>query len=131
MRYLVDTDWLIDAVSGIPAAIATLDQLKDDGLATSIISVGEVYEGAYGTDNPAERLAVYRSFLDPFPVLPLTDRIMERFAKERSTLRTQGNIIPDLDLLIAATTLEHRLILLSPNSRHFDRIPDLTLYQRN
>jgi tRNA(fMet)-specific endonuclease VapC len=131
MRYLIDTDWLIDALSGISSAVRTLDQLKADGLAVSIISVGEVYEGAYDAANPAERLAVYRSFLAPFPVLPLSDRIMERFAQERSVLRKQGNIIPDLDLLIAATALEHNLTLLSRNIQHFDRITDLTLYQQN
>ncbi len=36
-----------------------------------------------------------------------------------------GNLIPDLDLLIAATAFEHRLVLLTRNRRHFERTPDL------
>ena len=51
MRYLVDTDWLIDALVGIPEAVATLEDLTPDGLGMSIVSVGEIYEGAYrGSD---------------------------------------------------------------------------------
>jgi predicted nucleic acid-binding protein len=34
-----------------------------------------------------------------------------------------------MDLLIAATALDHDLTLVTRNRRHFERIPDLTLYQ--
>jgi hypothetical protein len=43
VRYLVDADWLIDAASGNPLAVRTLDRLSVDGLAVSIIAVAEVY----------------------------------------------------------------------------------------
>lgn len=55
---------------------------------------------------------------------------MERFAGIRGDLRRRGQLIPDLDLLIAATALHHDLTLLTRNVRHFDRIPELRLYQR-
>lgn len=70
-----------------------------------------------------------RRYLSQFEELTLTDPIMERFARLRSNLRSQGQLIPDLDLLIAATTLDHGLILMTGNVRHFQRIPGLTLYQ--
>jgi predicted nucleic acid-binding protein len=38
-------------------------------------------------------------------------------------------LIPDVDLLIAATALEEDLTLVTRNTRHFERIPDLKLYQ--
>jgi tRNA(fMet)-specific endonuclease VapC len=129
MRYLVDTDWLIDALVGIPEAVATLEQLTPDGLGISIVSVGEIYEGAYGSSDPEAKLARYRAFLAPFPVLSPTDPIMERFARMRAALRRQGELIPDLDLLIAATAMEHDLTLLTRNCRHFERVPGLKLYQ--
>jgi predicted nucleic acid-binding protein len=131
MRYLVDTDWLIDALVGIPEAVATLEDLTPDGLGISIISVGEVYEGAHRGSDPEVRLARYRMFLAPFPVLSLTDPIMERFARTRAALRRQGELIPDLDLLIAATVLDHDLTLLTRNRRHFLRIPGLMLYENS
>ncbi len=54
---------------------------------------------------------------------------MERFAQNRYLLQRQGNVIPDLDLLVAATALHHGLTLLTRNLRHFSRVPGLRLYQ--
>ena len=56
------------------------------------------------------------------------EAVMLRFARMRSELRRQGNLIPDFDLLIAATALEHDLILMTRNTRHFARIAGLRLY---
>lgn len=42
-------------------------------------------------------------------------------------LRKNRVLIPDFDILIAATALEHTLTLLSNNHKHFARIPGLRL----
>ncbi len=54
---------------------------------------------------------------------------MERFAELRAYLRRRGQLIPDFDLLIGATALQHNLTLLTFNRRDFERIPHLALYQ--
>ncbi|MBA3450612.1 MAG: hypothetical protein H0T18_05305 [Chloroflexia bacterium] len=51
MTHLVDSDWLIDAIGGVPSAVRMLDRLSPRGLAVSIIAVGEIYEGAFGLPN--------------------------------------------------------------------------------
>lgn len=65
----------------------------------------------------------------PYRHLGLSDPIMERFAETRATLRRRGQIIPDFDILIAATALHHDLTMLTFNLRHFERVPDLRIYQ--
>jgi len=129
MTYLLDTDWLIDALIGIPAAVAAIDRLSDQGLAVSIVSYGELFDGALGAADPQARIAAYRAYLNRFTTLPLSDPIMERFARIRKYLRDTGNIIPDLDLLIGATAVHHDLTVLTRNRRHFGRIPSLELFQ--
>ncbi len=129
MRYLVDADWLIDALIGRPAAVRTLDRLSSDSLAVSIIAVAEIYEGAFGAPDPKATLAAFREFLSSYTILPLTDPVVEHFARLRAALRLQGQLIPDMDLLIAATALEDDLILVTRNVRHFERITEITLYQ--
>jgi tRNA(fMet)-specific endonuclease VapC len=131
LRYLVDTDWVIDAFIGTPESAHVLDRLSDDGLGVSIISSGELFEGAFGFPDPQARLAQFRVLLNRFTTIPLSDPIMEVFARTRARLRRSGQLIPDMDLLIAATALNHDLTLVTRNRRHFDRIPDLTLYQPN
>ncbi len=127
MRYLVDTDWIIDGLRGRPEALAVLEERRDEGLGVSIITLGEVYEGAYNNPQPDVHVATFHEFLALFTVLPLTDETMQHFARLRALLRQRGNLIPDLDLLIAATAIEHELVLLTRNRRHFERIPDLQL----
>lgn len=131
MAYLLDSDWVIEAVSGNRRVTQTLDHLSPQLLTLSFITAAEVYEGAYGSSNPEARLAAYRAFLLPFRTLPMNDDIAEQFAFLRAMLRRQGRLIPDFDLLQAATALHYDLTLLTFNVRHFDRIPDLRLYHPN
>lgn len=129
MRYLVDTDWVIDVIKGFPSAVEILEQLIADGIAVSIVSFGELYEGAYGFPDPDAEIRSIRDALSRFAILNLTEPTMETFARLRALLRRQGLLIPDLDLLIASTALSYNLTLLSRNRRHFQRISDLKLYE--
>lgn len=129
MTYLVDTDWIIDAMVGMQDAVTSLQRHSTDGLAVSIVSVGELFEGAFDSPDPQRHLASSRSFLAPYTVVPLSDPIMELLAQRRHQLRRQGNLIPDFDLLIAATALHHGLILMTRNLRHFSRIPGVRIYR--
>jgi predicted nucleic acid-binding protein len=129
VKYLVDSDWLIDALAGVPIALATVNRLSDEGLAVAVVSLGEIFEGAFGADDTNAQLAIMRHFLSDFVVVPLSDPILESFARIRSLLRKQGRLIPDLDLQIAATAVTLDLILLTRNQRHFGRVPGLELYE--
>jgi tRNA(fMet)-specific endonuclease VapC len=126
---LVDSDWIIDALAAIPSALDVLASLDDQELAVSAITVAEVLEGAHGEQNPIAQLSEYSRFLDEFSVLPVTATVAEQFAWLRPLLRRQGDLIPDMDLLIASTALSHDLILLTRNIRHFERVPGLNLYR--
>jgi len=50
---------------------------------------------------------------------------MERFAEICAYLRRRGELISDFDILIGATAVFHDLTVLTYNTRHFTRIPDL------
>jgi tRNA(fMet)-specific endonuclease VapC len=130
--YLLDTDWIVDILNGQEKAIHTVLELAAAGLAISIITYGELYEGAAFAHDPQPALAGLRAFLKGKAILPLTQPIMERFAQIRGSLpRPVRQQIGDLDILIAATCLEHKLTLLTRNRKDFQHIPDLKLYQSN
>ena len=128
MKYLIDADWIIDALKGIEAAHDLLDTLSADGVAVSIVVLGELFEGVVRLPDAAAHLAAIRRFLIGYTRLNLSDPIMEIFAHHRAFLRDQGQSIPDLDLLIAATALAHDLTLVTRNRRHFARVPGLRLH---
>lgn len=52
LEYLVDTDWVIHYLTGQSHIIARLDALKEAGLAVSLISLAELYEGIYSSTDP-------------------------------------------------------------------------------
>ncbi|MGH2562509.1 MAG: type II toxin-antitoxin system VapC family toxin [Thermomicrobiales bacterium] len=129
MRYLLDSDWIIDATAGVTSALRAIGQARPDGLAVKTIALAEVYEGAFVLDDPAAGIAAFRRFLAGIAVLDITESIAERFAELRSLPRKNGNLIPDMDLLIAATAIDHDLTLLTRNLRHFERVPDPKIYR--
>ena len=128
MPYLLDSDWIINALTRRPRAVEVLDHLAIEGVSISWISVGEVYEGAFGFSNPQAHLEAFRRFLRPFKILGLNNPIMERFAETRYLLRRRGETIPDLDLLLGATALHYDLTVITSNVRHLGHIPGLKLY---
>ena len=101
MTYLVDTDWLVDYLLGDPAAQTLLASLQPSGLAISIITYPEVYEGILRSPNPREREQGFRAFLRGCSVLPVNRTVARRNAAIRLDLRRRGKTIRvrALDLL--------------------------------
>lgn len=122
MKYLVDSDWVVDYLAGKQQAISLLSSVWQDGIAISLITLGETYEGIYYGRDPQRSEAVFHLFLRSVDVLPLNRSIMQRFARIRGDLRAKGQLIGDPDILIAATAIYHDLILLTRNTKHFQRI---------
>ena len=129
-QYLLDTDWIVDVLNGQGASIQSLVKLAPSGLAVSLISYGELYEGAYFSRDPQTAVEILRTFLQGKELLPLTPAITEQFALIRGLLSKRlRQQIGDMDILIAATALHHDLTLLTRNLKDFEHIPDLKLYQ--
>ena len=131
MPYILDADWIINVTAGNRSSAAIIDRLSPQGISVSWATVGEVYEIAYNSPNPAAQLDIYRRFLLPFQMVGLNEPIVECFAEIRSYLRRRGEIISDFDIILAATALQHDLTVLTFNTRHFERIPDLRIYRFN
>jgi len=51
----------------------------------------------------------------------------EIYADEKARLKSLGQPIGDIDMLIAASALAHKMILVTHNVKHFERIQELTI----
>jgi tRNA(fMet)-specific endonuclease VapC len=60
-------------------------------------------------------------------VVNLRPETMKAFARMRLDLRRSGQLIGDLDTLIAATAYVADARLVTRNRKHFERIPGVTL----
>ncbi|MCP5006044.1 MAG: type II toxin-antitoxin system VapC family toxin [Planctomycetes bacterium] len=52
MKYLIDTDWTIHYLNGKQNIVDQLISLRKEGLAISVTSLAEVYEGIYYSLDP-------------------------------------------------------------------------------
>lgn len=103
MKYLVDTDFVVDFLKGKPESVTVLTSLASKGLAISIITYGEVYEGIYFGNDPKTQERGFLQFLRGVNMVLLNRTIMKDFARIRGYLGTKGKIIGDPDIMIAAT----------------------------
>lgn len=131
MKYLVDTDRVIDHFENARGATELLRRLQPEGFAISLITYAELWEGTLGSSDPSKSQTTLVRFVEETTLLPLDASIMRGFATLRADLRKSGLLISDLDLLIAATALQYGLVLVTRNIRHFQRLPNLRLYSDN
>lgn len=124
--YLIDSDVLIHFLKGEPTAVKTITKLQKHPLYVSIISVGEILEGLLETKNK-RKLVSFKELLKTLTVVNIDFKVIEKFASVRKLLRKKGMLIDNFDLLIASTCLAYDLSLVTKNTGHFKRIPDLKM----
>lgn len=125
--YLVDTDWIIDHLCGIEPVTNKLRELEPEGLAISIISLAELYEGAHYSRDPLQSTVALENFVSGVVVVPIDEEVCKLFGKERGRLRKLGRTVGDCDLFIACTALRNGLTLCTNNRRHFEMVENLRL----
>jgi predicted nucleic acid-binding protein len=125
VKYLLDTTEAVYYLRGEPGVAEELQSRSDEGLAASIISVAELYEGVFRSRNVEAAESAVKDFLDQVAVLGIDEGIARIFGQERATLGQRGIRMSDLDLLIAATAIFHGLTLLT-SDRDFARVENLS-----
>lgn len=131
MTYLIDSDRTADWLAGRPDAVELVASLRRRGVAISVISYVEVLEGVINAVDPFRGRRAWRLFLRGTRILVVSRSIAERAAAIRVELRRQKRQVNEraLDILIAATAIEHNLTLVTRNIADYADIPDLVLYQ--
>ena len=112
-----------------PRVKARVAEVVVPALAVVIPSVGELYFGAYNSGRVEANVARVRAFLAPPgpQVLRIDEPAVEQFGRFKALLRRAGRPIGDIDLFIAGVAVRHGLTVVTNNTDHFARIPDLPL----
>ena len=96
-------------------------------IAICVITASELYFGAYNSSKIQNNLMTAETFIKSLTVLPLSDRTLKKFGQLKAQLRKVGTPVADFDLLIASVALTEDLILVTNNTRHYQRIEELKL----
>ena len=129
IRYLLDTNIASYFVKGISASLLQRMQAGVDqqDIAISAITRAELRYGVEMMDKFDKRRKRIGLLLQELPALPWSIAAADEFGRVRALLRRQGTPVGEFDTQIAAHALAENLILVTHDTRHFERIPGLKL----
>lgn len=126
--YLVDTNLPSELTkpTSNPDVADFLVRAGRDRVYASVVTIGEICNGIAGLPESKRRVEL-RQWLDDVMrlwfegrILPVTENIAERWGTLTGEQRRRGRQITMADGLIAATALEHGLVLATRNVKDFD-----------
>ena len=129
MAYLLDSDIVIPHLGGDPTTRELVRQLTSAGVAMSVATYMEVFQGIFASADPVSSEAEFVLLLETVPVLPFSEPVARRCAQLRADLAERGRRVRSraIDLIIAATALHYGLSLVTRNVTDYSDIPGLTL----
>ncbi len=113
-------------MKGMFALSGKFDAIDPDTLFISEITLAELKYGVAQSANPIKNRAVLINFLSGVQILPIFDAL-DIYANEKARLKKEGRIVDDFDLLIGASAVANELILVTNNTKHFERLDGITI----
>lgn len=126
--YFLDTSIIIDFLRNKAKIFELVDKLDGD-LTSNYICLAELFEGVSRIKNhkPMEKTVI--AFFESLNhIYGIDYEIAKLFGQIRAHLKQQGQVIEDIDIIIAATCIRNSEILVTQNIEHYRRIPYLDLY---
>lgn len=113
---IIDTNVIVDYLRGEASALNFFEQ-TDDNLSVSVITVAELYAGVKGTREEE----IVESFMELFEIFPVTNIIAKKGGEICNKYKARFGV-GLADALIAATSIHHRLGLVTLNKKHFQML---------
>ncbi len=128
--FIFDTDVISNVLkkNTSPSLLRRVAGLAPEEQFTTSITIGELVSGAFRSQRPQYFLDKLKEFVIPnIQILSFDEASAYIYGKLRAELEAQGQTIAEPDLRIASIALNHDLILVTGNTKHFSRIPDLKI----
>jgi tRNA(fMet)-specific endonuclease VapC len=123
-RFLLDTNIVIALFAGEAAVLHEFSN-ADEVFLSSVV-LGELYYGARKSARTAQNVARVDAFAASNVVLTCDVDTAQQYGVIKESLRTKGKLIPENDIWIAATALQHGLPLTTRDA-HFHEVDGLTV----
>lgn len=128
MRYMLDTNVCIDYLKGNSNNIRDrIISAPDDTLCISAITFSELMFGVENSSNREKNLVALNFFLLKIDIVPYDDQAAAAYGEIRKQLKQKGNLIGGMDMLIAAHARASDAILITHNTREFNRVRGLRI----
>lgn len=111
MKLLFDTNIIIAFLKNEATVVDLF--AKQDEINVSSITVGEMLYGALNSNQSEQNFDLYSRFFNYCNVYKIDKNTSENYARIRFILKSKGTPIPENDIWIAATALEHSLSIVT------------------
>lgn len=106
--------------------VLKFDNTSAENCFISEITLAELKFGVEKSEKPEKNKKALDNFLTGVQILPIFHSL-DLYAREKARLQKAGTPIDDFDLLIAATAITHKLVMVTNNTNHFKRVTGIKL----
>lgn len=128
MKYMLDTNICIHVIKNRPEiVIRNFLKHEPSELCISSITYAELMHGVEKSQDAERNRVAITLFLSPLSVLEFDNYAAEEYGKVRTELERKGTPIGPMDTLITAHARAENLILVTNNTREFNRVEGLNV----
>ncbi len=128
MKYMLDTNICIYAIKHKPDTVIKKFLSHDpEELCISAITYAELMHGVEKSMAVEKNRIAMSLFLSLITILQFDERAAEEYGRIKAELEKKGTPIDPMDTLIASHTKSRGLIIVTNNTRKFNRVAGLTI----
>ncbi len=127
LKFMLDTNMVIYVIKRRPLELLEIFNRNTEHMSISSITLAELLHGVEKSSFPEKNLKVVEDFISHLEVLSYDLGAAMHYGNIRSDLEKKGIFIEVNDLHIAAHARSRALILVTNNTREFERVDGLRL----
>lgn len=127
LKFMLDTNMCIFTIKNRPEHVREAFNANHGQLCISTVTLMELVFGAEKSSNPQRNLAVVEGFAARLEVLKYDWEAAANTGQLRAELAKLGTPIGPYDQMIAGHARSQGLILVTNNTREFERVPGLRI----
>ena len=128
MKYMLDTNICIYVIKHKPIDVIQRFLEHDPyDICVSSITYAEMMHGVEKSVSKDRNRIAYMAFMSAITILDFNAKAAEEYGRIRAELEMQGTPIGPMDMLIAGHAKSENLILVTNNTREFERVKGLKL----
>ncbi len=120
----MDSNVVVAAFAEEQPVLQKLGRTPTEQIFVPAVVLGELYFGALKSQRQEANLRRVEEFATASNVVPVDASVARHYGAVRDGLRRIGRPIPENDIWISATALEHSLVLVTRDS-HFEHVEGL------
>jgi len=128
MKYMLDTNICIYIIKRKPTSVLEkMNEHLSDGFCISSITLAELKHGVFASKSVEKNNIALHQFLSIIDVVNFDDEAALEYGKIAADLKRKGTPIGPMDTLIAAHARVVDKILVTNNTKEFERVPNLKI----